>query len=138
MAPKKTMGLGMNLIRPSIPKGLRIKAQGCLSSEVLLTQEGEAFHDMPIQGRRSRDLYGVPALAGKSSELRYALKSSCHVEQYHTPPPEGGTPNRRASACTGVPALHFGPFFSYHGSWLNVQCRAQPQRGCVSAWAWAP
>ena len=42
MAAEEKMGVGMKLIRPSIPKGLRIKAQGCLSSEVLLTKEGEA------------------------------------------------------------------------------------------------
>src|SRR5258707_13835922 len=42
------------------------------------------------------DLYGVPALAGKSSELRYATKF-WPVEQSHASPPEGGTPNRGAA-----------------------------------------
>src|SRR6266436_6968639 len=53
----------------------------------------DAFHD----------LYGVPALAGKSSESRYVSKF-CPVGQSHASPPEGGTPNR-AEATAGAQVL---------------------------------
>ncbi len=52
-------------------------------------------------------LYGVPASAGKASELRCASKSSWLVEQSYARPPEGGTPNRCAMAhAARLPGLH--------------------------------
>jgi len=139
--PKRLMFLTASkevVSRISIPKGLRIKAQGCLPSEVLLTQEGEAFHDMPIQGRRSRDLYGVPALAGKSSELRDALNLPATLTNTMPHRLKAGLRTaapRRAQECPLCISRH-----SFHiiapGQTYSGELNTNGQLGCASASAW--
>jgi hypothetical protein len=77
--------------------------------KVALTADDHAKNNLPDILARWRTLgLGVPASAGKPSELQHASKSSKPAGQSHSLPPKGGTPNpelapvrapRKASAC---------------------------------------
>ena len=59
-----------------------------------LTADDHAKNNLPDILARWRSLgFGVPASAGKSSELQHASKTSKPAGQSHTLPPKGGTPN---------------------------------------------
>jgi type I restriction enzyme M protein len=62
--------------------------------KVSLTADDHTKNNLPDILTRWRTLgFGVPALAGKSSELQHASKSSQPGDKAHSPPPRGGTPN---------------------------------------------